>query len=139
MLSGSYCIIHEQTFEIRRAIQSLVCCQCFEAENTCERVGIKLFFSKLSIKAHFRHVTDSYVLAVATVGNVTQIKMIKFVSCHPNSQRQVKHCSMRVAVAVSSGSRKQAGDNLKVVWAEFSTINQAVLLCVHFHGLYKHG
>ncbi len=30
------------------------------------------------------------------------------------------------------------GENLKVVWAEFSTLSWAVLLCVQLHSLYKH-
>jgi hypothetical protein len=35
-------------------------------------------------------------------------------------------------------SKGRAGDNLKVVWAEFSTLSQAVLLSVQWHVLYKH-
>jgi hypothetical protein len=31
------------------------------------------------------------------------------------------------------------GENLKVVWADFSNLSWAVLLCVQLHGLYKYG
>ncbi len=30
------------------------------------------------------------------------------------------------------------GDNLKVVWAKFSTLTKAALLCVQWYGLYQH-
>ncbi len=43
-------------------------------------------------------------------------------------------------VPMSSGVlQKLMGDNLKVVWAKFSTLTKAALLCVQWHGLYKHG
>ena len=37
------------------------------------------------------------------------------------------------------GAQKLMGENLKVVWAEFSTLSLAVLLCVQLHGLCKYG
>jgi hypothetical protein len=30
----------------------------------------------------------------------------------------------------------QTGENVKVVWAEFSTLSFAILLCVQLHGIY---
>ncbi len=35
------------------------------------------------------------------------------------------------------GAQKLTGENLKVVWAEFSTLSQAILLCMQLHGIYK--
>ncbi len=40
---------------------------------------------------------------------------------------------------LTRGALKLMGENLKVVWSEFSTLIKAVLLCVQLHGLYKHG
>jgi hypothetical protein len=36
------------------------------------------------------------------------------------------------------GVRKLTGDNLKVVWIEFSTVSHPVLLCMQLHNIYKH-
>ncbi len=35
------------------------------------------------------------------------------------------------------GARKLTGENLKVVWAELSTLSLATLLCMQWHGIYK--
>jgi hypothetical protein len=35
------------------------------------------------------------------------------------------------------GTQKLTEDNLKVVWAEFSTLSLAILLCMQLHGIYK--
>ncbi len=48
-----------------------------------------IFFLSYLQKAHWqsnflqRQVTDSIVLSTATLGNVTRVVMILFVSCHP--------------------------------------------------------
>jgi hypothetical protein len=41
--------------------------------------------------------------------------------------------------SVKQVARKLTEDNLKVVWAEFSTLSLAFLLCVQLHDLYKYG
>ncbi len=35
------------------------------------------------------------------------------------------------------GARKLTGENLKVVWAEFSTLSQAILFCMPLHSIYR--
>ncbi len=35
------------------------------------------------------------------------------------------------------GARKLTGENLKVVWAEFSTLSLAILLCMQLYGIYR--
>jgi len=39
---------------------------------------------------------------------------------------------------INRGARYLTGENLEVVWAEFSILRSAVLLCVQLHSIYKH-
>jgi hypothetical protein len=42
-------------------------------------------------------------------------------------------------IVLKLGARKPTGENLKVVWAEFSTLSLAVMLCMPLRCIYNHG
>ncbi len=44
----------------------------------------------------------------------------------------------KLMVPITQGARKLMGENLKVIWAEFSTLSQANMLCMRLHGISKH-
>ncbi len=47
-------------------------------------------------------------------------------------------CQIQLMLNPCRGVRKLTGENLKVVWAEFSTLSQAVLLRVQLYDQYKY-
>ncbi len=49
----------------------------------------------------------------------------------------VHSLSLLICLFLDRGARKLTGENLKFVWAEFSTLSQAILLCMQLHGIYR--
>jgi hypothetical protein len=75
------------------------------------------------------------LFALATLGDVTQIKMILFVSnCqgkkgeHFYGAKLMTVLPTNFANVYQRGARYLTGDNEEVVWVKFSTLSQAVLL-----------
>jgi hypothetical protein len=85
--------------------------------------------SSLSHKC-YTALTGTSTLAFSGAEPVTKIK--SFLAFTHQSQENV---SLQI---FKRRAQKLLGGNLKVVCPEFSTLRYAVLLCMQYHGIYKH-